>query len=132
MPSARTRILGFLVYKYDIKGFLHWGFNFYNAVKSAYPINPYLTTSSDGRFASGDPFIVYPGNDTAYPSIRGEVTYEAVQDIDVCVALEKKIGRQAVIELIDKAAGRDLRFDDYPCDNDFLEGLRTQMIDMLS
>jgi hypothetical protein len=131
MPSARTRILGFLVYKYDIKGFLHWGFNFYNAVKSAYHINPYLTTSADGRFASGDPFIVYPGNDTAYPSIRGEVTYEAVQDIDVCVALEKKIGREAVVELIDKAAGRDLRFDDYPCDIDFLEGLRAQMIDML-
>ena len=30
MPSRRVRILGFLLYKYDIKGFLHWGFNFYN------------------------------------------------------------------------------------------------------
>ena len=30
-PSCRTRIAGFLLYRYDIKGFLHWGFNYYNS-----------------------------------------------------------------------------------------------------
>jgi hypothetical protein len=30
--------------------------------------------------------------------------------------------------MIDEAAGRDLRFDDYPSSNAFLEGLREKMI----
>ncbi len=131
MPSARVRILGFLCYKFDIKGFLHWGFNFYNSSLSRYPINPYLTTSADGAFPSGDGYIVYPGRTCAYPSIRGEVTYQAMQDIGVCRALEAKIGRDKVIELIDEAAGGELRFDAYPAYNDFFEGLRTRMIEML-
>lgn len=131
MPSARVRVLGFMLYKYDIKGFLHWGFNFYNSQLSSYKINPYLTTSADGAFPSGDGFIVYPGRDTAYPSIRAEITYEAMQDVRICQALEERIGREAVVAMIDGAAGRELRFDDYPATNDFLEGLREEMIALL-
>lgn len=132
LPSARVRALGFLIYKYDIKGFLHWGFNFYNAVRSRYRIDPYLTTSADGAFPSGDGFIVYPGEDKdVYPSIRGEVTYQAIEDMNICLALEKLIGREKVIEMIDEAAGRDLRFDDYPHSNEFLEELHEKMAKLI-
>ena len=132
MPSCRVQVLGYQIYKYDIKGFLHWGFNFYNSSVSLYKINPYVTTSSDCNFSSGDAFIVYPGNETAYPSIRAEITYEAIQDINICRALEALIGREAVIAMIDEAAGRDLRFDDYPASNDFLIGLRAKMLDEIA
>ena len=128
MPSHRTRVLGFLLYKYNIKGFLHWGLNFYNSCVSRYPVNPYITTSGDRAFPSGDPFILYPGRDQVYPSIRGEVTYEAVQDMDICFALEKYIGRDAVVAMIDGAAGRGVRFDDYPKNKEFLENLREEMV----
>ena len=128
LPSYRTQIIGYQIYKYDIKGFLHWGFNFYNSGLSRYNINPYITTSSDCEFASGDGFIVYPGKETAYPSIRGEITFEAIQDINICRALEAVIGRKAVIDMIDEFAKRDLRFDDYPKGKDFLENLRAKMI----
>lgn len=128
MPSYRVRILGFLLYKYNIKGFLHWGFNYYNSSRSVYTVNPYLTTSADGAFPSGDPFIVYPGKDCVYPSIRGEVTFEAVQDMDICFALESIIGREEVVKMIDDAAERDLRFDDYPGNKEFIENLRQKMI----
>ena len=128
MPSARVRILGLLLYKYDIKGFLHWGFNFYNSMHSNYHINPYLTTSADGTFPSGDPFVVYPSKDGAYESIRCEVLFDAIQDMRVCDALAQLIGKEAVVKMIDDAAGRDLRFDDYPCDNEFLDGLREAMV----
>ena len=131
MPSYRVRILGFLLYKYNIKGFLHWGFNFYNAPLSEYPINPYLTTSANRAFPSGDPFIVYPGRDTVYPSIRGEITYEAIQDMNICFALEKFIGREEVVKMIDAAANRDLRFDDYPRNKDFIENLRHDMVERI-
>ena len=132
MPSCRIRILGFLLYKYDIKGFLHWGFNYYNARVSRYPVNPYLTTSGDRAYPSGDPFIVYPGRDGVYSSLRGEVLYEGIQDMAVCFALEEYIGRKEVIALIDRAAGFDLRFDRYPGGKEFLEGLRAQMIRKIS
>jgi len=128
MPSYRIRILGFLLYKYDIKGFLQWGFNYYNSSCSRYPINPYMTTSGDSEYPSGDPFIVYPGKDCVYPSIRGEVTYEAVQDMDICFALEAIIGREAVIKMIDEAAGGDLRFDQYPRNKEYIEQLREVMV----
>lgn len=128
MPSHRIRILGFLMYKYNIKGFLQWGFNFYNASVSQYAIHPYLTTSGDKSYPSGDPFIVYPGRDTVYGSIRGQVTYEAVQDMDICFALEERIGREAVVAMIDEAAGGSLRFDEYPRCKEYLENLRAEMI----
>ncbi len=132
MPSYRVRILGFLLYRYNIKGFLQWGFNFYHAIRSLYPINPYLTSSSDGAFPSGDPFVVYPGKDGAYPSIRGEVTFEAVQDMSLCFGLEEKIGREAVEKIIDEAAGKTLRFDDYPKDSRYILDLRETIIQKLA
>lgn len=132
MPSYRIRILGFLLYRYDIKGFLHWGFNFYHACRSLYPIDPYLTTSGDHAYPSGDPFIVYPAKNGVYNSIRGEVTYQAVQDMDLCFALEEKLGRAAVVAMIDHATGRLLRFDDYPRSNTFIESLRAAMLNALS
>ncbi len=131
MPSYRVRILGFLLYKYDIKGFLHWGFNYYNACRSLYPIDPYLTTSADGAYSSGDPFIVYPGKDCVYSSIRGEVTREAMQDAALCRALEAQIGRDAVASMIDSAAGGELRFDRYPKSNEYIEDLRAAMLSRL-
>ena len=131
MPSYRIRVLGFLLYKFDIKGFLHWGFNFYNACRSVYTIDPYQTTSGDKSYPSGDGFIVYPGRDGAYGSIRGEVTFEAMQDVDICCALEQYIGRDAVVAMIDSAAGMDLHFDNYPKGNAFCEGLRARMIEKI-
>ena len=131
MPSYRIRILGFLLYKYDIKGFLHWGFNFYNATRSLYSVNPYITTSCESAFPSGDPFIVYPGENCVYGSIRGEIMYEAIQDMNVCFALEKIIGREAVIQMIDATAGYSLRFDHYPRNNEFFDQLRSQMIETI-
>lgn len=131
MPSYRTRVLGWMLYKFDIKGFLHWGFNFYNTCRSVYKINPYQTTSGDKSYPSGDAFIVYPGKDGAYPSVRGEITFEAMQDVDVCCALEKYIGRDGVIAMIDAAAEMDLHFDSYPVGNAFSEGLRAQMIEKI-
>ncbi len=131
MPSARIRILGVLIYKYNIKGFLHWGLNYYNAPRSKYKINPYITTSADGGFSSGDAFILYPAQNTVYGSTRGEVLYQAMQDIAICQALEAFVGHERVVRIIDGIAGRDIRFDDYPCDNLFFEALRAAVTDEL-
>ena len=132
MPSRRVRILGFLMYKYAIKGFLHWGFNFYNGCCSQYEINPYQTTSADGAFPSGDPFIVYPAPNGVYTSIRGEMTFAAMQDIEICRTLEARIGREAVVQMIDQAAGGELRFDKYPKNDAYILSLREAMLQKIA
>lgn len=128
LRSYRVRILGFLLYRYQIKGFLQWGFNFYNTIRSIYQVNPYLTTSCDGAFPSGDAYIVYPGKNGPYHSIRGQITYEAMQDMNICYALEALIGRENVEKIIDEAAGKTLRFDDYPRNNQYILNLRAKII----
>lgn len=102
MPSQRTRVVGFDLFKYNIKGFLHWGYNFYNSVSSVMPVNPYLVTDAMGAFPSGDAFSVYPSFDgKAIPSLRLKVFKHALQDISAMELLAKYIGRDAVIKLID-------------------------------
>ena len=131
MPLDRVRILGVLLYKCDIKGFLHWGLNFYNSQVSRYKINPYNTTSGDGRFPSGDPFILYPSKDGAYGSVRGKVTKDAIIDMDICRTLEQFIGREAVIKMIDEMAGMNVDFENYPNNKEYLPNLREKMIEII-
>ena len=127
MASYRNRILGLQIYKYNIKGFLQWGFNFYNSQLSRKKINPYLTTSCDKAFPSGDPFSVYPVNNGVVPSLRAIVFKEALDDVEICKTLEKYIGREKVIEMIDKAAGMNVTFAEYPRNNDYIPTLMEEM-----
>ncbi len=127
-PSYRNRILGLQMYKFNIQGFLHWGYNFYNEQGSRYPIHPYMTTSSERAFPSGDPFSVYPDETYgAIPSLRAIVFKEALQDIEICRALEGYIGRDAVIAMIDEVAGAPLTLTDYPRNGDFIIDLIAKM-----
>ncbi len=113
MPSGRTRILGAQLFKYGVSGFLQWGFNFYNAQYSDYPVNPYLSTDADGWVPAGDPFIVYPGEDgTPKESLRLCVMQEAMQDLRAMQLLESRIGHDKAVAVIEKAAGRPIAFDD--------------------
>ena len=120
------------MFKYDVKGFLHWGLNFYNTAHSIYPINPYQTTSSDGAFSSGDAYILYPSKDGAYTSLRAEITYQAMQDVRLLDALAQKVGKDKAVELIDELAECDLRFDQYPICNALYEKLHDKICELLT
>jgi len=127
MPSYRNRILGLQIYKYDIKGFLQWGYNFYNNRRSRHKINPYITSSSNKSFPSGDAYTVYPIINGAAPSLRGVIFKEALNDVEVCRKLESFIGREKVIELIDKTAGMNITFSEYPRNSEFIPELMDEM-----
>ncbi len=131
MPSYRNRILGLQMYKYKIKGFLQWGYNFYYSRYSLYKINPYVTTSADGAFPSGDAFSVYPGEHGPLKSLRAVVFKEALQDIEVCKLLEQYIGHEKVVELIEKEAGMTLTFSEYPRNSEFITSLMEKMKRMI-
>ena len=114
-PSYRNRIIGIQMYKYDIKGFLQWGYNFYYSMGSRRLINPFTCQSGDGKVPSGDPFSVYPSvKGTAIESIRLAVFYEAIQDYMALKICEKIIGRENVIKIIDGTAGMNVTFTEYP------------------
>ena len=131
MPAYRNRAIGIQMYKYGIEGFLQWGYNFYYSKLALYEINPYVTTSTDGLYTSGDAFSVYPGRDGAIPSMRAFVFREALEDISLCRLLEKKIGKEAVIKLIEEEAGMEITFKSYPKDMEFFPRLTRKIKEML-
>ena len=131
MPAYRNRAIGIQMYKYGIEGFLQWGYNFYYSKLALYEINPYVTTSSDGLYSSGDAFSVYPGRDGALPSMRAFVFREAIEDISLCRLLEKKIGKDAVVKLIEDEAGMEISFKSYPKDVSFFPRLTKRIKELL-
>ncbi|MBR3440020.1 MAG: DUF4091 domain-containing protein, partial [Clostridia bacterium] len=109
------RVLGYQLYKYNAKGFLQWGHNFYNSVLSLYPINPFEITDADGHFPAGDAFVVYPGNNgLPLPSLRLKVFYDALQDMRALKLLESIIGREKTVELLEEGLDTPLSFTEYP------------------
>lgn len=113
--SLRNRILGYQMYKYDIHGFLHWGYNFYYTRLSKKAIDPYKVTDAGKAFASGDSFIVYPGDGLkALNSLRLNVFYDGLQDMQALQLLESKIGKTAVLQLIESSLDTPLTFSAYP------------------
>lgn len=128
MPSLRSRILGLLLYKYDVKGFLQWGYNFYNSRYSIKNINPYEITDACGSFPSGDSFMVYPGEDKCpVESFRLKVFHDGFEDIRALELLESKIGRDKVIEVIEEGLEKPLTFNEYPHDEKWFLSLREKI-----
>lgn len=128
-PSARTRILGVQMYKFDIEGFLHWGYNFYNNRYSYDTVNPYSDSTGNYFVPSGDTYIVYPGeNGKALESLRLNALREAMDDIRALELCESFYGKRYVTELIDSIAGRPLTFFDYPKNPEFFSELRLRIV----
>lgn len=88
-----------------------------------YVIDPYLTSSGDGMVPSGDPFSVYPGKDGPVASLRALNFKDALQDVDILKALAQRTSHEHVVELIEKLAGMDIRFDKYPRNYEFIPAL---------
>ena len=128
MPSARNRILAVQLFKYDIKGFLQWGFNFYNAQYSDHRINPYSSLDGDGFVPAGDTFQVYPGlNGEPEESIRMAVTRDAMQDLRAFEMLAELESREFVINLIDENLEEKVTFSCYPQSDEYLLRLRRKV-----
>lgn len=120
MPSSRNRVLGMQLYKFSIDGFLQWGFNFWYTQYSKRAIDPYRVTDAGGAFPSGDSFVVYPGADGPIDSIRWEVFREALQDLRAMELLESRIGKQAVVALLEEELSDPISFRMYAPDPQWL------------
>ena len=112
MPSWRTRSLGMQLFKYNIEGFLHWGYNYYNNRASGDAINPYLDLSGEDWVPAGDTFTVYPAQDgTPLESIRSITMDEVMQDVRAMKFAESLTSHDTVVKAMECALGREITFD---------------------
>ena len=112
MPSWRNRSIGMQMYKYDIVGFLQWGFNFYNNQFSVDEIEPYTDLSGEHWVPAGDTFSVYPGlHGKPIDSLRIVVFAHALQDMRAMKLCESLYSKEEVVAEIEKILGEELRFD---------------------
>lgn len=127
MPGYRTRVLGAQLYKYELAGFLQWGYNFYNSALSLRQMNPYECTDADGAFPSGDAFVVYPGKGgVPEESQRIMLMDEAMSDYCAMTLLEQLCGREAVLACLEQD-GEQLCLDEYPRNKEYLTAVRERI-----
>lgn len=119
--SVRTRVIGYQMFKYDIRGFLQWGYNFYYKKLSKGLINPYEVTDAGKAFPSGDSFIVYPAEDgTAHHSLRLKVFFDALQDMAALNTLEKLTDKKTCLSIIEERQKHNITFREYPHSSEWL------------
>ena len=100
-PSIRNRILFWLSWTLDLKGFLHWGYNYWRPwgeVPVPIDVSPWLDATSGSIYVAdrsplpaGDPHIVYPGKNDICSSIRWEVVRKGIEDYEYLALLEKAV-----------------------------------------
>lgn len=126
--SLRTRVIGYQMFKYDIKGFLHWGYNFYYKKLSKGLIDPFTVTDAGGAFPSGDSFVVYPAKDgTPYHSLRLKVFYDALQDMAALNTLCSLTDKKTCLDIIEENGSCSLTFKDYPHNSSWLLSTREKI-----
>lgn len=96
-PLVRVRIFTWLAWKHRIRGFLHWGYNFWtwHPPVRKLPYNPY-DNATGGVLPAGDNFVVYPPVDPDWsrapvPSIRWEIIGKAMHDYSYLTMLDREL-----------------------------------------
>lgn len=66
------------------------------------------------------------------PSLRALIFKEALEDIEICRLLESYIGKEKVVELIEKEAQTEITFDNYPRNHTYIPSLMEKMKQMIA
>lgn len=131
MPGARTRSIGMQMFKFNIGGFLQWGYNFYYNQRSRDLINPYIESTGEDWVEGGDAFVVYPGfNGKPLESIRLVAFHEGLQDLRAMKLCESFYGHDAVVEAIEKVCG-EVRFNKCLTASEDMLAVRERINDMI-
>lgn len=124
-PLLMPRLLHWINFKYNISGYLHWGFNRWVG-------NPYKETIQDMGggiiLPGGDSWIVYP-SDTGkiYGSIRLDAMRDGIEDFALLKMLEKRnpcLAHDICNEII-----KD--WDKYNCDSHSFNQTRHKLLESL-
>lgn len=85
LPLLKTRITHWINYRYDIEGYLHWGYNFWRPF-------PWDNAADGTALQGGDAFIIYPKKDGFgfLDSIRWEAMRDGIEDHELLSQLGEK------------------------------------------
>jgi len=101
LPLIKTRLLHWVNFKYNIPGYLHWGFNFWGSNSGIVTAeDPYddvsgIIVSSGNILPGGDCWITYPAYKTIYPSIRLEAMRDGIVDYELLLMFKEKFPEEA-------------------------------------
>ena len=123
-PLLKVRILHWLNYKYNERGYLHWGLTRWDIC----PDPMHDVTPKGYTWPGGDCYIFYPGYEKVYPSIRAGAVRDGVRDYDLLQMVEAR----------DKAKAEEFCNsiiqgpDKYNLDTKHFQFIHRQMLDYLS
>lgn len=127
----RLESIGMQMYKYNIEGFLQWGYNFYNNRFSDDFINPYINMTAGYWGIGGDAAIVYPGRKgKPTESIRLLAFKRAMDDIRVMKLCESYYSHDTVVNEIEKITGT-IEFDECIEDSATMLKVRERLNEMI-
>jgi hypothetical protein len=123
----RVRYTNWLNFKYNLSGFLHWGYNWWGY------LSPFTQTqvaySPVGPFPPADQNIVYPAPDGGImDSIRHEADRDSIEDYELLKQLEARSSEKA--RSIVNTMIRD--FDIYEMDINKFRAARRELLEALS
>ena len=128
-PLLNGRLLFWGCAANRIAGYLHWGYNQFGGVP-----NPFEATSARNwtgigtNFPCGDAFIVYPGKDGPWPSMRLEAERLGAQE---AAMLRELLDRDPAAH--DALIARVFRaFDDYDNTPETLDALHEELLQLLT
>ncbi len=131
MPTQRNRIIGQQFFKYDIAGFLQWGFNFYFTQGSRDFCDPYQCSDGGWWVPAGDTFSVYPAHGGgAYETIHLLGFTAALYDLRAFRLAEELFGKDAVMAVIEEAG--EITFKKYSHDDEQVLGVRERINRMIA
>lgn len=125
-PLTTVAMSGWLLHSVGVKGFLHWGYNYWYRSQTAELIDPYQVTDGGAwpTWAAGDTCQVYPGPEGPVDSIRWEVFAESLQDLAMLRALRLSPGTPLLAPVHD--------FADFPRGESWLPAARRRLIQMVA
>lgn len=128
-PLMNGRLLFWGCAANRISGYLHWGFNQFGCTPDPFKETRGLNDSGIGTdYPCGDAFIVYPGENGPWLSMRLEAERRGAEEAALLCDLRQKdpIVHDALIRKIFRA------FDDYESNPEVLEQVSEQLLQLLS
>jgi len=116
-PLIKQRCLHWINFKYDLPGFLHWGYN------GAYKIwgrlywnyrNEFCCGIQRECYAPGDAFIVYPGEKRPLSCLRYEIHRKSIEDYELLRSLSNrnpKLAEEIVDSVLPSITGYERRIE---------------------
>lgn len=111
-----------------LSGYLHWGFNqFPEGMDPFQATSCYNPTGLGSNFPCGDAFIVYPGDDGPWPSLRLEAERRGTEDLELLRMLGKE-ERELCDQLIGKVFTDNTHYVD---DEDVMAAVYEELLQAL-